>query len=112
MRFTLRLGKLPTQTEDMECFSGSVLGYFCHEDADEELIYQITKTLAAHYYRLGELFSSLDKVTPYVMVQLMYIGHDPGVKIEDEIHPGALRYYKEVGLWPRAWHKRVEIGLK
>jgi hypothetical protein len=24
----------------MECASGSVLGYFCHEDADKELIYR------------------------------------------------------------------------
>ncbi len=106
---TILAGTLPTQTEDMDSFSGSVLGYLCHEDADEELIYEITRTLATHYYRLGELFPNLDKVTPHLMVQLMYLGHDPSIKVEDEIHPGALRYYKEVGLWPRAWEKRAEL---
>ena len=93
-------GTLPLQTEPIEAYGAMVNGYFAKAAASEEMVYEVTKTLAQNYYRLGAVLPDLASLTPAAMVQLMII------EDESEIHPGALKYYKEVGLWPRAWENR------
>ena len=116
-------GSLPTQTEPMEVFSCINNGFLCKADADEELIYEITRTLVEHYSELGEIYPGLQHITPELMVQLMPLECLPrsaktigrtdlaNIKYEDLIHPGALKYYKEIGLWPEAWDARDEVRV-
>ena len=105
----------------MEVWSDVTLAYMCKAEADETLVYSITETLAKNYYRLGEMLPALRHVTPSLMVQLMPLDKLPrfaklagrtqwaNVAVEDLVHPGALRYYKDVGLWPQAWERRGEV---
>jgi TRAP-type uncharacterized transport system substrate-binding protein len=90
---------IPTQNEPADSFWDAIQTFYCLAEADEELIYGITKTLVQHYYRLREYMPALDETTPEIMAGLL------PAESEAEIHPGALRYYKEVGLWPAAWKK-------
>ena len=78
---------------------GSVTGMICAwADTDEELVYQVTKTLCENYGKLGEYMTELGQITPDLMLSMLYMAQD-----ESDIHPGALRYYTEAGLWPDTW---------
>lgn len=98
-------GSLPLQTEPIEAYGAMVNAYFAKAAASEEMVYEITKTLAENCHKLGAMLPDLKSLTPTLMIQLMIIDN------ESEIHPGALKYYKEVGLWPKAWKER-KIFLK
>ncbi len=82
------------QLEPLEGMKFIFDGYGVYADADEELIYEITKTLVEHahefrlYHPMGRLISSESMATMLP------------IRSEAEMHPGALRYYKETGLWP------------
>lgn len=74
-------------TEDYETMV-DLCGWFTYEDADEELIYKVTKGL-------------------WENVDMMSLVHPAGAEFSLEhvkvgmnlpIHPGALRYYKEIGV--------------
>jgi len=91
-------GTLPTQTEPLGVYSITVVCFTCRADADEELIYLITKTLVEQYSRLGEYAPFLRDVTPETFTQLITVDG------EDEVHYGNLKYYKETGLW-KAWEE-------
>lgn len=59
------------------------------EDLDEELVYKLTKTMWEHYKELGEMIAFAKSMDPQNPVQ--------GITID--VHPGAIKYYKEVGVW-------------
>ncbi len=53
-----------------------------------------------------EYFFPFFQVTSENMVNFM------PVESEAEVHPGALRYYKEVGYWPGIWENGLWLGAK
>lgn len=59
-------------------------------DADEELIYRIAKTI----YESRE--KVVEKHAAGRAIQAANVVRDTGI----EFHPGAVRYYKEAGIWP------------
>jgi TRAP transporter TAXI family solute receptor len=59
-------------------------------DQDEELIYEITRTLWEFRAEVVERHAAGRAIQPEVVVR------DTGV----EFHPGAVRYYQEIGIWP------------
>ena len=59
----------------------------CSADLDEELVYQVTKTL---FENLDELHK-VHTITNLIDVNKAYI-------VPCDLHPGAIRYYKEIGL--------------
>lgn len=62
-------------------------------DMDEELAYNITKTLYEHTDVYADFYPNGKFVTPETMVgQLEYAR-------EDMLHSGAIKYFKEAGLW-------------
>jgi len=58
----------------------------CHEKLDEDLVYQLTKTLFDNKEELLAVRSTMESMT-YENVE----------KIAIPLHPGALKYYKEMG---------------
>lgn len=59
---------------------------------DEELIYQITKTMWEHRAEIAEQHAAGKAINE------KNVARDTGV----EYHPGAIRFYKEIGIWPAA----------
>jgi len=98
-------GTLPKETRPFE-LTTLVLGLCCQAGADEELIYEITKLQTQHAYRFRSYFFPFFQITSETMVEFM------PVDSEEEVHPGALRYYKEVGLWPDAWENGLWLQAK
>ncbi len=62
-------------------------------DSDEDMIYDFTKVLCENCEQLGNFDPSCKGLTPELLVSQL------GDLDESQIHPGALKYYKEVGLW-------------
>jgi TRAP transporter TAXI family solute receptor len=60
----------------------------CREDMDPQLVYRMTKALVEHLDELTAMFSEYRHVTKEWAANDMGIPH----------HPGAAKYYKEVGL--------------
>ena len=88
-------GSLPPQTEPVWVMSAYAHSLGCQAGADEDLIYEITQFMVRYYCRYHVSYAG-KMITPESMVQRLAIDS------EDEVHPGALRYYKEVALWD-AW---------
>lgn len=86
----------PAQTAPLEVMSYMVTTLGGFAGASNELIYEITKAIAQNYNRFESYYPPLRGLTPEIMV------HSLPIKSEDEVHPGALKYYKEVGLWAKA----------
>jgi TRAP transporter TAXI family solute receptor len=59
-------------------------------DADEEVVYQVTKTIWEHRNEVVERHAAGRAIQAGVVVR------DTGV----EFHPGAVRFYREIGIWP------------
>ena len=82
---------LPFREDDHICFSGGCPTYVARDTVDEELVYTLTKVA----------YENLDKLaneTPYWQYPQKYpefLAKDFGLPF----HPGAVRYWKEVGLW-------------
>ncbi len=60
--------------------------------ADEALVYQITKTIYENRTDVAEIHPAGNAINPGNVVR------DTGV----EFHPGAVRYYREIGIWPES----------
>lgn len=86
------LGVIPKElysglTEDYRTFVGR-LGWYGHKDADEEVMYKVIKAL---YENLEVLTMVHPAGSEFNVEDVKY-----GPKVP--MHPGALRYYKEIGL--------------
>jgi TRAP-type uncharacterized transport system substrate-binding protein len=101
---TIPAGTLPTQTGPVEAIGLVTPALMCHEDADDDLIYEITKTLAENTHLFGDYYPGLAGITPENMVKLLPLNS------EEEVHPGAIKYYEEAGLWPKYWDERYWVG--
>lgn len=85
---TVKAGSFPGLTSDIEGFFDAI-AWVAYPELDEEAAYQITKTLVENvaefgqYHALGKLMSATS----------MAAGWAP-----EDIHPGALRAYREAGV--------------
>ncbi|HSR67377.1 MAG TPA: TAXI family TRAP transporter solute-binding subunit [Acidobacteriota bacterium] len=59
---------------------------------DEELVYQITKTLYENRQQVAEKHPAGRAINPENVVR----------NVGTPFHPGAIRYYREIGIWPEA----------
>lgn len=85
--FTIPAGTYPGIDEDVKTVAITAL-LVCSNDLDEELVYQMAKNL---YERGEELLTHAKKVEITLETALDGVGNLP-------LHPGAERYFKEVGL--------------
>jgi TRAP transporter TAXI family solute receptor len=84
---TIEKGSYPKQDKDVH-----VIGFYTHVVASCKLpadeVYTMTKTIAANTKTLATVAKDIAKLTPQGM----------GVDIGVPFHPGAAKYYKEVGV--------------
>ncbi|MFT5129915.1 MAG: TRAP transporter TAXI family solute receptor [Rhodothermales bacterium] len=81
--------KYTALTED---FPGMNVGYMhliTHENVDEETVYQITKTLYENREKVVAIHPAGKAINPKNAVR----------QTGTPFHPGAIRYYKEAGIW-------------
>ena len=60
-------------------------------DADEEMVYQFTKRLYENAAAVVERIAG-----PGKSINAQNVVRNTGT----EFHPGAIRYYREIGIWP------------
>jgi TRAP transporter TAXI family solute receptor len=88
---TLKAGTMPGQSAD--ALIGFVRGYKAvHPEFPEDVAYEFV--LATHKYakEMSELHALFKMLTPDMMVDGL---------TEENAHPGAIRAYKEIGIWDR-----------
>lgn len=75
--------------EDIQTVSSSNV-VVCRRDLDEEVVYLITKAICESGDELAAASSALAEFDPSI----------GWVTMEKYMHPGAIRYYKEMGYMP------------
>lgn len=86
--YTIKAGTYPNQDQDVNT-SAIKMVMFCRGDLPEDVVYQLTKTLWEHMDELGQSQKSLQGLTAENAVKDI-----AGVPL----HPGAEKYYKEIGV--------------
>lgn len=85
-KLMIKAGTYPGQTEDVPA-----IGYFTHVivacDLPENLVYTMVKTMAENIPDMVAVSKSMANLTPQIMATEMGV----------PMHPGAVKYYKEVG---------------
>ena len=87
-KYTIPAGTYPGQTKDIQT-SAIKMVMFCNSTLDDETVYQLTKTLWENIDSLGQAQKNLKGLTPQAAVEDI-----AGL----ELHNGAKRYYKEIGV--------------
>ena len=87
---TIPAGTYRNQDQDIESLNVGAMHLIAAVNADEELVYQVTKTL----YENRE--SVVEKHAAGRAINAENVVRDTGT----EFHPGAIRYYREIGIWP------------
>ena len=87
---TVAKDKYSDLTEDFEGLNVGSMHLITSADQDEELIYQITKTIWEHR----------DKIASKHPAGRTINEKNAARNTGTEFHPGAIRFYKEAGLWP------------
>jgi TRAP transporter TAXI family solute receptor len=83
------------QTEPLGYFY-QLNGFFVHPKFPEDLAYEIVKTIASHGKDLKNYHASMG-----AMVDPAFLSSLPSELDFADYHPGAVRYYKEIGAWRR-----------
>ncbi|MGH8686861.1 MAG: TAXI family TRAP transporter solute-binding subunit [Burkholderiales bacterium] len=85
-RLVIKAGTYPKQDQDVP-----VIGYSTHViaacDLPEDVVYKMTKTMAAHIEDMAAIVKAMHGVTP----------KDMALDIGVPFHKGAMKFYKEVG---------------
>jgi hypothetical protein len=96
---------LPVNTykgQDKEMYiQGAKTHIICREDLPDELIYRITKALMEHPNDVGAIHPAAKEVT-----LKNFFGN-----IQAPFHPGAVKYYKEAGVWTADMQKIQDAFL-
>ena len=78
------------QTEPFEGLDVGSMHLITSASASEELVYNVTKSLYEHRENVVERHAAGRTINPTNVVR------DTGT----EFHPGAIRFYQEIGIWP------------
>ncbi len=88
---TVPAGTYRNQREDFEGLNVGSMHLIADAEADPDLIYQITRIL----FENGEQIAARHPVGRFINASNVI--KDTGTKF----HPGAIRYYREIGIWDR-----------
>ena len=89
---TIPAGTYPGQEEDYAGLNVGSMQLITGEAVDEELVYQLTRTIYENRAGVVERHPAGRAIQPKNVVR------DTGTPF----HPGAIRYYQEIGIWPQA----------
>lgn len=89
---TIPAGTYRGQEEDFEGLDVGSMHLIASADLDEELAYRITKTLYEFRQEVTERHPAGKAINPKNAVR------DTGTPF----HPGSIRFYREIGIWPEA----------
>ena len=88
VKYTIPAGTYPNQKEAVQTTAIKML-MFCRGDLSEDTVYQLTKSFWEHIDELGKSQKNLKGLKPADAVK----------DIADvPLHPGAVKYYKEIGV--------------
>ena len=63
--------------------------WICQKDMDEQLVYKLTKALVENLNCIAEIYAPAKAITPAWVAK----------KLGNPYHPGAIKYFKEIGVW-------------
>ena len=89
---TVPAGTYRGQDEPFDGLDVGSMHLIASADADEELVYQLTRTIYEHREEVAAKHAAGRAINPKNVVR------DTGT----EFHPGAIRYFKEIGIWPES----------
>jgi len=89
-RATIPAGTYRNQSADFHGLNVGSMHLVTSTDADEELVYRVTRTIWENRERVVEKHPAGRAINPRVVVRNTGVG----------FHPGAVRYYREIGIWP------------
>ena len=87
---TIPAGTYRGQDQDFNGLDVGSMHLIAAANADEELIYRLTKTIYENRDKVVEKHAAGRAINPKNVVR------DTGT----EFHPGAVRFYREIGIWP------------
>ncbi len=90
-RHTIPAGTYRGQDADFPALDVGTMHLIASASADEELIYGLTRTLWERRDEITARFASAGEA-----INPGNVARDLGT----EFHPGAIRYYREIGIWP------------
>ena len=61
----------------------------CSPDMDEELVYKLTKAIVENLHCIAKIYAPAKALTPEWVAS----------KLANPFHPGAIKYFKEIGVW-------------
>ena len=94
---TIPAGTYRGQDQDFDGLDVGSMHLITSAAVDEELVYQVTRTIYENRERVIEKHAAGRSINPDNVVR------DTGTPF----HPGAIRYYQEIGIWPE---ESVESG--
>ena len=89
---TIKAGTYRGQDQDFDGLDVGSMHLITSADADEDLIYSLTRTIYENRDHVTAKHAAGRAINPRNVVR------DTGT----EFHPGAIRYYKEIGIWPES----------
>ena len=87
---TIKAGTYSDLKEDFHGLNVGSMHLITSGAQDEELVYNVTKTIYENREEVVKKHAAGKAINPNVVVR--YVG--------TEFHPGAIRFYKEIGIWP------------
>lgn len=89
-RYILPANSYQGQTSDAQTVSVQAI-LVCQKDLDEELVYNLTKTMWEGREEIGGMIAAAKQLDP----------KNPLLGITIDVHPGAKKYYEETGTWKK-----------
>jgi hypothetical protein len=86
---TIPAGTYRGQTEDFHSLDVGSMHLIANATADEDLIYEVTRTIYENRERVIEKHAAGRSINPENVVR----------ETGTPFHPGAIRYYREIGIW-------------